>query len=143
MKLNFVFPKAIPSGVISQRALMNHLGISRSTLRRRILAGLLPQPHTLAHQFGSTYPRYFNIADIESLREPSMTEAMASKSGEESQYNEIKRRVDKMVSSLGIAPIKAMLAEFDADYVDTLHPDNYAAFRSKLMRYYIKPLNHR
>jgi len=135
MKTNIV-----SSSIISKRELAKYLGLHVDSINRYVKSGKLPTPFRLAGRTGPTCQSYFNIADVKALRQPLMPESMAAKQSEQAQFNEIERRVKKIASAIGLDCIKHLLAEFDTQYVDSLHPKHYSAFRSRLMKLTIKQL---
>lgn len=131
--MNFIYPE-----LISRVDLCKLLGISVSTINRRVKAGKLPKPFTVAGG-GVTSRVYFNRDDIKVLmRPPAMPEDVVDKASEHAQFHEIERRIRKIAPIIGMEPIKKALAEFDEQYVDALHPRHYPAFRTKLAQLTIK-----
>ena len=135
MKTNMINPN-----IISKIMLAKHLGVHIDTINRYVKSGKLPTPFRLAGRTGPTCQSYFNIADVKALRQPLMPESRAAKQSEQAQYLEIERRVKKIASALGLDCIKALLVEFDTQYLDALHPRHYPAFRCRLMKMNLKQL---
>jgi len=134
VKLNFISPS-----IISKRDLAKHLHVHVCTINRYIQAGKLPKPFKLPFRTGPTCPSYFNLADIKALLREPLPESMVAKAGERAQYLELDVRVKRIASVLGVKPIKELLAFFDTEYLDALHPNHYPAFRTKLARIIPKP----
>jgi hypothetical protein len=126
--------------IISKRELVKYLGLHVDSINRYVKSGKLPTAFKLAGRTSPTCQSYFNIADVRALSKALMPESMAAKQSEHAQYLEIDRRVKKVASALGLDCIKLLLAEFDTQYVDSLHPKHYPAFRSGLMKMNLKQL---
>lgn len=135
MEINMVNPN-----IISKKDLAQHLGIHTCTVDRYVKSGKLPMPFKLAGRGGSTCPSYFNIKDVKALAMPILPESDAAKMTERAQFHELERRIKKIASALGIDCIKCLLAEFDVEYIDALHPKHYMKFRSRLIHLNLKQL---